>query len=327
MRSNPRIHARRVAPALLSVMLVLISSTSCGPSRDTLKFADASAVWWTAPTVVALDHNLFERHGIRVQAFDVQTGLASKNAVVGGTADVGLVASTPLAMGAYSRESVIVLGSYVESKSLLSLVTSESWDAASSGVIPQGPIAIVRGTISEFYLFEYLKKNGLAAAKGTPEAPELAVRPPDIPNLLKNGSAQSAVIWEPFASLAANSGFRANRYEDLYTLRLFLITRPEVLKKKRAALTKFVQAVDEACNLIRAKPDDYRRELEAKYGYENGFLVPVWDKVDFSLRFDYEQMKALIRKDAEISAQIGSTSGELPNLDHLFDYQFPKDAR
>ena len=90
---------------VLSFVIFLLQGCS-DTAKNIILFADASTVWWTAPTIIARTHDLFTKEGLTVRTFDVTDGLASKNAVVSGNADIGLVASTPLAIGASKKKKL-----------------------------------------------------------------------------------------------------------------------------------------------------------------------------------------------------------------------------
>jgi ABC-type nitrate/sulfonate/bicarbonate transport system substrate-binding protein len=293
---------------------------ACGRrANNEVTFANATEAWWTAPTIITETHDLFSKQGLKVRSFEVMTGLASKNAVVSGTADFGLVAATPLAMGAYQKEQVAVLCSYVESKYLITLVRRKQADGVADG-IPQ-PIAIVPRTISEWYFVNYLKRHNLNERRR--EFQELHVNPTDISNVLNRGGANSAVIWEPFGSMMSPSEFEIVRDPDLYTLRLFLICRPELIKNHPDTVRRFVAAVSEASNLIANDEDRIRAELETRYHLSSGALRPLWAKVDFSVKFDFDKMQELVAADAKLAAELGyAKAGALPDVSYLFPKAF-----
>jgi len=295
---------------LLLVAVGTQSFTSCShPEQDQLTLADASVVWWMGPGIIAQKQEIYQKHGLSVKSFDVQTGLASKNAVLSGSADIGLVASSPLATGAFNKENLIVLCSYVESKSLLSVITTNSGQTSSFSK-PVPPIAIVKGTISEFYFYNYLTKTLHLQSNEIDELVknELVVKPPDIVNAMK-GSAKSTAIWEPFGTMiaAGDSNLRVNRPEDIYTHRIYIVTRPEVLQKKRVAVEKFVQSFAEACDLIKTDPTTAKGIIKSAFPPQEQSMNALWDKVDFSLKVDYDDMKALIVEDGDILFHLGLT--------------------
>jgi len=311
------------------VLFICVLNLSCRKEeKNKLIFAGASSVWWTAPTIVAVDHDLFSKYGLEVRTFDVLTGLASKNAVISGAADIGLVAATPLAMGAYSEEPVEILCRYAQSKSLIAILTRKEGDGAvtDKSKVVQEKVAIVPGTISEWYLYNFLKRydpNNLAKKKEG-KLDEVHLRPPDIPSVLRKENANTGVIWEPFVTAVlsdSSNKFNVVREEDIYTVSLYLITRPDVRKKKREEVKAFVKAVDKACSMINDPNEKIQYEIEKKYGYEAGSLDELWKKVDFSINQDAKIIKQEILDDIKIAIELGRTPEKHePKLDHLFEY-------
>lgn len=317
----------------LALVMLLPSCKSCNNESKTteeLTLADASVVWWMGPAIVAEQDKIFENNGLSVKTFDVQTGLASKNAVLSGSADIGLVATSPLAMGAFNKENLIVLCSYIESNDLLSLITPKNSQDTSLFSKPVAPVAIVKGTISEIYFYNYMQKY--FPNQDVTSINQLNVKPPDVGNAVKNGSAKSAVIWEPFATMIASSDstLKLNRSSEIYTHRIYIVTTPEILKTKRSAIEKFVNSIKQACESLETNPKAIEI-LKAKFPQQEKSMSALVDNVDFSLKFDYDNMKELILKDAQVAYTLGQTpkddSGALRqltvvDLNHYFNHDF-----
>jgi ABC-type nitrate/sulfonate/bicarbonate transport system substrate-binding protein len=301
---------------LFTSSLLFQGCNSCNKTKENfeeLTLADASVVWWMAPGIIAQKDSLYEKTGLNVKSFDVQTGLASKNAVLSGSADIGLVASTPLAMGAFNKDNLVILCSYVESNSLLTLITHND---TTLFTLPETPVAIVKGTISEIYLYNYLTKYyGNDRSRITKD--QLNVKPPDVPNAMKSGNSKSAVIWEPFGTLileSDKSAFKDNRSQEIYTHRMYIVCTPEVLKKKKTAIIKFLDAFKQACDICDKNPEKAKEILRNTFPQQESSMNKLWDKVDFSLKYDYDNMKELIFKDAEIMRELEQTPKDKNNV-------------
>jgi ABC-type nitrate/sulfonate/bicarbonate transport system substrate-binding protein len=303
-------------------------SCKSGNKENELTLADASVVWWMAPGSIAQKDSIYEKNGLKVKTFSLQTGLESKNAVISGAADIGLTATTPLAMGGFNRENLIVLCSYMESNSLLSVLTTQNDTALFPK--PEPPIAIVRGTISELYFYNYIKTYYPDINVSTLN--QVIVKPADATNAVKGGSANSVVIWEPFATMLFEqmTDLKVCRAENVYTHRMYIVTTPEILKKKRVAIQKFIKSFEQACELLNTNPAKGKAILKSIFPQQESSMNALWEKVDFSLKFDYETMKDLIIKDARISSDLGQTPGDKSgnprqlnreDIQHYFDFK------
>jgi ABC-type nitrate/sulfonate/bicarbonate transport system substrate-binding protein len=319
---------------VIGTAILLQGCNSCNnkQKQDELTLADASVVWWMAPGIIAQTDSLYSKNGLTIKAFDVQTGLASKNAVLSGSADIGLVATTPLALGAYNNDNLIVLCSYLQSNELISVVTTDDKDT-STYAKPHTPVAVVKGTISELYLYNYLKNyypNDMAAIMKN----QLNVKPPDIPNTIKR-NAKSACIWEPFASIMKeeDNTLKINRSPNVYNHRIYIVTTPKVLQEKRNAINKFVKSFEMACESIKVDKTKTQESLLAKFPGQKASMLLLWDKVDFSMQYDYDNMKGLMLKDAEAMADLQQTPPDgkggfmrlqKSSFDKYFNHNFTK---
>jgi ABC-type nitrate/sulfonate/bicarbonate transport system substrate-binding protein len=322
------------------VALLILAGTffqgcnSCNSKSDKdfeeLTLADASVVWWMGPGTIAQKDSIYVKNGLNVKTFSMQTGLESKNAVVSGAADIGLTATTPLAMGAFNKENLIVLGSYMVSNNLLSLLTQKSDDTTLYSK-PTPPIAIVKGTISELYFYNYMSIHFQDIDISTLN--QLNVKPADAINAVKGGGAKSVVIWEPFATMLSEQvpDLKINRAEDCYTHRMYIVTTPEILAKKRSAIERFVKSFKQACDLLNENPVKGKEILKSIFPQQESSMNALWNKVDFSLKFDYETMKELILKDAEITYKLGQTPKDkagncrrlqFSDIEHYFKHDF-----
>jgi len=347
-KSHSALTLKKIIRCSVLAILCSILLLGCNSSNkdNELTLADASVVWWMGAGAIAQIDSIYAKNGLKVKTFSMQTGLESKNAVVSGAADIGLTATTPLAMEAFEKEEnfivrlfnklfrikekkLIVLCSYMVSDNLLSLLTPKSDDTTFSEPTP--PIAIVKGTISELYFYNYM-------ATHFPDTDifnlnQLNVKAPDVVNTVKGGSAKSAVIWEPFATMLSEQvpDLKINRAEDCYTHRMYIVTTPEVLAKKRSAIEKFVKSFEQACDLLNENPTKGKEILKSIFPNNESSMNALWDKVDFSLKFDYDKMKELILKDAEIMYKLKQTPKDeagnhrqlqLSDIEHYFNHDF-----
>ena len=296
-------------------MVALTCSSACNRPKK-LTFALPTADWWTAaPFVMAESDSFFNARNVQVSTLEVNSGLASKNAVVAGTADIGLCAATPLAMSAAKKEQIVILRTYLRSSSIIGLIRPR--DLAPNQLPPQ-PIAVVPLTISESYLYQYLVKSGQQQLMVEKKIQQLHQRPADIPGSLRSGDAKSAVIWEPFLSLSAEqTGYQIERAVPDFEVNLYLITRPDFYNRNRAEIDAFLSAVDDSCRFLRDNPDSARRQIERRFNFRVDFLAATWPGVHYGLWFDREAMVAELTREATTAKALGAIS-EIPDFSYLF---------
>jgi len=124
---------------------------------------------------------------------------------------------------------------------------------------------------------------------------------------------------------------KINRAEDCYTHRMYIVTTPEVLAKKRSAIEKFVKSFGQACDLLNENSTKGKEILRSVFPQQESSMNTLWNTVDFSLKFDYEKMKELILKDAEIMYKLEQTPKDKAgnnrqlqpsDIEHYFNHDF-----
>lgn len=307
---------------VLLCMTVVAFLTACKKPANNKKefiykltFALPVADWWTAsPFIISQSDPFFKEKGLQLANLEVNSGLASKNAVVAGTADIGLSAATPLALAAARNEKLVILGTYLQSKAIIGLVGPSNMP---TNVRPPEPVAIVPSTISESFLYQYLVRIGEQQLMEKKQLNELHLRPADIPGSLRNGSARSAVIWEPFLSFCLEQpGFIKNHLDIDFQVNLYLITRSAFLRAHPAEIEAFLEGVKKSCRYINDNQDEARRQVEGYFGFELDFLKSTWPNVKYGFAFDTSNMKAELLREAAIAKALGYIS-EVPSVDYL----------
>jgi ABC-type nitrate/sulfonate/bicarbonate transport system substrate-binding protein len=313
---------------IISFSLFCVILSSCVKKSNELVLADSSISWWMAPTIIAnrdIDKkgNFYELNGLNVKTFDLQTGLASKNAVLSGSADLGITGTTPIAGSVCSGEKLVILCSFVSSDFLLALLTTKELSDTSHFSKPQSPVGIVAGTISELYLRNYLHQH--FATDDYNQINKLSMKPADIPNAIINGNVKSVVIWEPFVTKIAenNPNFKINRDSSIYSHRMYLITRQDILQEKRSLIIKFIKSLKEASDYIKGNKSKSQELVLRNLADQQVSMENLWSKVDFSIKFDYNNMKSLIKKDISFLTLVNGNNHKIEDkeLDQLFDFK------
>jgi ABC-type nitrate/sulfonate/bicarbonate transport system substrate-binding protein len=60
-----------------------------------------------------------------------------------------------------------------------------------------------------------------------------------------------------------------------------------------------VKAISQACEFIKKNPAATKEIVKNEFPEQELSINKLWDKVDFSLKFDYDKMKELIFRDSE----------------------------
>lgn len=311
---------KRIRSLLLAALIIFVFNHCSHPKRK-LTLALPGADWWTAaPFLISEYDSLLQLSALDISVFEVNSGLASKNAVVAGTADIGITAATPLALAASKREGLVVLGTYMTSYGVVGLIRSKNDD----NDLPLTPIAIVPSTISEWFLYEYLRTIKMDSMMVENKINELHVRPADIPGSLSSGSAKSAVIWEPFLTFCeSDENFRKDTILQNFQVQLYIITRKEIVDELRDDVEKYVEVLKKSCEKLTTSSIKSQKQIEKHFKFKDGFLSRAWSKMEYSFKQDRDRMKVEIKRDSEIAKSLGYID-DIPEFEYFFNHDLFK---
>jgi len=277
-----------------------------------ITFANLLPLWWNAQAMLV---ELEDIPGLKVSTVEVHTGKESKNIVLNGGADVGIVAASPLVWSAQNGERGFkVIARYMAGPKLVGIFSKSNENA---GLNP--PVAVVEGTVSEFVMYAHAQRNGISINSETFTL--LNSRPPDVKNNLKTGSANSAVIWEPFAQSIEQDSSLNLKYSEfpqsLYSMKFFLIANSKSIEKKPEAIAKVKKEFERISSQLVRDQGDLKNKIEQLSGYDLGALTGRWDEVDFSFITDKQIIKSDLLEEADIIVRAEKIS-KAPSFDHFF---------
>jgi NitT/TauT family transport system substrate-binding protein len=301
-------------------LLAAIWATACAgppaapapPASDRLVFAETND-FWTAPTLLAGTLGLYRQAGLDVQVAKFQSGLAAKNAVLTRGADIGLVATTPLAIAGFQREPLAIVVTYFESDAIVKLVGGTK--EVSPASLPGHRVGFIPATISEIALERLLAKNRISPTSVT----RASFRPPELIPALRRGDIDAFVAWEPLALQARRAIPDSSEFLDrsLYTVQLHLVTRPDVISAKGAALVKFLRAVHLAEERIAADPAGSRALVERTLSFRAGDLAAIWPDLHYMLKLDAPALLASLADEGRWALRSGQVTGPLPDYTYM----------
>src|ERR1044072_3459708 len=104
-------HGVRGGPAMRALKLgacLLALSASAAPAADTLKLAIGQrGLWDSAIAEIGTQAGIFARHGLELQVFYTSGGGETQQAVISGSADIGVSPGTLGVLGAYAKGAPI----------------------------------------------------------------------------------------------------------------------------------------------------------------------------------------------------------------------------
>ncbi|MBS7741906.1 MULTISPECIES: ABC transporter substrate-binding protein [unclassified Chelatococcus] len=236
-----------------------------------------------SPVFVALQNKLFEKEGLNVTTQNYPSGGEATDAVGAGQLNMTVVGA-PAALNRGSRVDVRILAIVETHGKFVKLVARKGITDPSQikkiGFAPAGD--------SEYSVRLAMKKYNI------PNVELVRSAPPELPALLTRGDIDAFFIWEPWPSLAVKQGGSVLAVsEDVGHLgTIVLVTSADWLKQHRAAAEGVARALAQACDAIRANPE------EAGKAAQMAGKIPVDQTVQFVKEVDCK-VRSVTDKDLE----------------------------
>lgn len=251
MRNKP-------ALALVTVSLVAVAGlASCsrpGASAneggsDVIRLATGVDPSYT-PVYVAVDQGYFEDEGLEVDYFTTEGGPTMTQAVIAGEADVATQSDSTTVSLMPTAPQLRALVNFEQSDSYIKVVLGPGVDS----VADVKKVAAVPGLMS-YATTRYLESEGIDPS--TVEFVETP--PPDVPVVLKRGDVDATVVYEPWASRAADEagGTIVGTIGDFgVSYEQWLITTDGWLADNEDAAAKLAAALAKADEFVRDNPEE-----------------------------------------------------------------------
>ena len=279
LRRTPALTLRRLGIAAVASLSFSAASALAAEPVTIGTGVDASF----SPVFVALQNKLFEKEGLNVTTQNYPSGGEATDAVGAGQLNMTIVGS-PAAINRGSRVDIRILAIVETHGKFVKL-------AARKGITDPSQI----------------KKIGFAPAGDSEYAVRLAMKkfnipnvelvrsaPPELPALLTRGDIDAFFIWEPWPSLAVKQGATILAVsEDVGHLgTIVLLTSADWLKGHKDAAEKVARALAQACDAIRANPE------EAGKAAQMAGKIPVDQTVQFVKEVDCK-VRSVTDKDVQ----------------------------
>jgi ABC-type nitrate/sulfonate/bicarbonate transport system substrate-binding protein len=239
---------RSALKLMLAAGLLSAASLAQGASAETVKIAVGQrGNWDTAVAELGQKAGIFKSHGLELEILYTQGGGETQQAVISGSADVGVAAGTLGVLGAFSKGAPVrILGAEATGAADFWYVRADSKLKSIKDATEDTTIAYsTNGSSTNSIVLAFMKEFNLKAkptATGSPPATFTQVM-----------SGQIDVGWSspPFGFDAIDEGkiriiARANDAQIVHgtTIRM-LITNAAALESKKDTLTKFMKAYRE----------------------------------------------------------------------------------
>ena len=245
---------RLILSLLLVVIIVLAGCTTGAIDKNSLKIGSLPRIN-DLPAYVAQQEGLFEEQAIVVEIISFRSTLEMNSALLVGELD-GIIGDTFLAVNLNKEEKTSNLVGACIMPRMFEVVASAESDITSPAELRGKEIAVAPSTIMDYAL------DRLLLAKGLNPDDIIKVNIPIMPlrlEALNQGRVSAAILTPPLSDMAVFNGGRVilNDIEEPFA-GPGLIFSLEALKHKSDAISRCIQAWQQAVELINANPKKYQ---------------------------------------------------------------------
>ena len=249
---------KRLILSLFSVIIIILAGCTTGViDRNSLKIGSLPRIN-DLPAYVAQQEGLFEEQAIVVEIISFRSTLEMNSALLAGELD-GIIGDTFLAVNLNKEEKTSRLVGACIMPRMFEVVASAESDITSPAELRGKEIAVAPSTIMDYAL------DRLLLAKGLNPDDIIKVNIPIMPlrlEALNQGQVSAAILTPPLSDMAVFNGGRVI-VDDLEQpfAGPGLIFSLEALKHKSDAISRCIQAWQQAVELINTNSEKYHSLL------------------------------------------------------------------
>jgi NitT/TauT family transport system substrate-binding protein len=268
-----------------------------------------------APIILADSQGFFKKRGVDVVLKEYEAGITAVNDLLANKLDLATASEFVFVLQSL-RHGDLRMPATVCSLSVIELVVRKDRAIAKPGDLKGKRVAVVGGTASEFFLFNYLVFNGIA------ETVEVVYRSPsEIVKALVDGAADAAICWPPYTTeMKEQLGGRVTSWpaqsgQDYY---FALIAKEQFLKMQPKMMERFLAALSDAEAFIVESPDQAQVILRNRLKIDAGSFPATWSRARFRLQLT-QDLLVLMEREAKWAIRKKLTERkEMPNYLDFF---------
>jgi NitT/TauT family transport system substrate-binding protein len=262
-----------------------------GPRERIIFGVDVSVI--SAPVWVAENRGYFQSEGLDVEIRDYPSGrTALADMLEKGNLDIVTVAQTPVMYNSFSRDNYAITAAMACSYEDVLMLARGERGIRTSADLQGKKIGTPAGSSGHFFLGLFLIHSGLKISDVT----VLDIDAPNLPAALAEGRVDAIAVWQPHIHNAQKlMPGKTNLLpsKNIYREDFYLVPTKDFIKKKPAALKKFLKAVDRAEKFIREKRDEAVNIVSRRLKIDRDTVDSFWNSYEFRLFLDQTVLTAL----------------------------------
>lgn len=266
---------KRIAIAAAGLALVAAAcspAASSGGMKPVVRLATGVDPSFT-PVYVAAEKGLFDKHGVTVEYIKTEGGPTMTQAVIAGEAQMATQSDATTITLMAANANLRALSVFEQSSTYIKVVYGKDVKTPKKvGVVP-GLMALATD--------KYLDSKGIEGVE------KVNATPPDIPTLLERGDIDAAVIYEPWASRAAEQagGSIVGDIGDFgLSYAQWLVTDEKWLSQNQEAAAGVVAAIEEAGQYVTEHPEEAAQITEKAIKIPQDQALDIMKEIEFVTR-------------------------------------------
>jgi NitT/TauT family transport system substrate-binding protein len=269
--------------------------------------SDANVVLFTAE-----NQNYFASNGIDFNFKTYDTGQDAIADLLNDKIDIAGASEYAMVSGAFANDNISIIAS-ISTSYVIDLVGLTGNGIATVGDIKGKKIGVNLGTITEFYLGQFLELNGMSINDVTmvnlPVTQDVTA--------LTNRSVDAVVTRDPWETQVLEqfpTGTVTWSLQSGQAAYSVLICRNEWLEQNSELVKRFLNSLAKAEGFIMEHPSQAKTILQQNYSYTDEYVNGIWPDYQFSLSLN-ESLIAAMEDEARwtISNNL-TTSTQVPNF-------------
>ncbi len=245
----------------------------------------------TGPLFVAKDRNFFSNNGLNLTIKYYDVGLNAVNDLLAGKVDMALSAEYILVSKALGNQKIQTIGSIAKTDFAYVVARKDHGIRDISDLYGKN-IGVVRGTVMEFYLGQFLELNRLSISNVNLVNITLA----QSVDVLVNGEVDAVISFPPFVETAQQKlGTNAVVWDPQGSQSLYGIVtaRNDWISLHPEVVKRFLRAVSQTEDYMTRHPAESKVIVGQTMNFTSGYMDIVWARNEYTLSLDQSLVLAL----------------------------------
>lgn len=269
-----------------------------------------------APVYIADAKGFFKEQKLDVQLVPFSKGKLCLDAVLGGQAQVGTVAETPLMHVGFQKQPVAILATMESATKNTKCVARKDRGIQKAADVKGRKIGVPVGGNAEYFMDALLQKNGLSRS----DISVVNLNPPEMVGAIVRGDIDVGCAFEPYISRTEKQlGDKAIVFTDeaLYRETFNVVSMKNWAEKNPETAQRLLRALVQATQFIESNRDEAVKIVAGRVQMEPAELSSIWDNYTFKITLDQSLMDALASQ-AEWAIASKTQSGPAPDYSYMF---------